>query len=132
MRRTGSRWDVALVELVGTVGAALAAAATLRGIGGTSTPYHLLVALALLKLPAGAMTAVLGLLLIQGGFIPGFTSLATSAQILAWAIVFGYGQQLITRYVDERAQALLARAGPVTTPRPSLPERRAPATGESR
>ncbi len=66
-------------------------------IRGTSTPYSLPVALALLKLPTGALTALLGLLLMRGNFVPGLSALDSSAQIIAWAIVFGYAQQLLTR-----------------------------------
>ncbi|MGG7571613.1 hypothetical protein [Streptomyces sirii] len=65
-------------------------------------------ALAWLKLPTGALTAVLGLLLMRGGFVPGLTALDSSAQIIAWAIVFGYSQQVFTQFVDKQGQALLA------------------------
>ena len=53
--------------------------------------------------------AVLGLLLMRGQFIPGLTALDSSAQILAWALVFGYGQQLFTRLVDQQAHTVLDR-----------------------
>jgi hypothetical protein len=111
IRETVSGWDVWLVELVGLVAAALAAAFALRGIRGTSTPYSLPVALAALKLPTGALTAVLGLLLMSGGFVPGLSALDTSAQIVSWAIVFGYSQQLLTRMVDQQAQSVLEDVG---------------------
>lgn len=105
--------DYAALEGVGLVAAAIAAAASLRQIKGTSTPYGVPVALAALKLPTGALTAVLGLLLMRGQFVPGLSALDTSAQIVAWAIVFGYAQQLLTRFVDERGQAVLnAVTGP--------------------
>jgi hypothetical protein len=100
-------WDLALIELVGLIAAAVAAAVSLRGIKGTSTPYGLPVALALLKLPTGALTAVLGILLMRGGFVPGLSALDSSAQILAWAVVFGYAQQLFTGVVDAQAQTVL-------------------------
>jgi hypothetical protein len=87
----------------------VAAAAAIRGIRGSSEPHNLPVALALLKLPTGALTAVLGLLLMRGQFIPGLTALDSSAQILAWALVFGYGQQLFTRLVDQQAHTVLDR-----------------------
>src|ERR1041385_1474450 len=61
----------------------------------------------LLKLPTGALTAVLGLLVLRGGLIPGFTELDSSAQILAWAIIFGYAQQLLTRPIDDWATQVL-------------------------
>lgn len=115
--QVASRWDYPVVALVGTVAAAVAAATSLRRIRGTSTPYNLPVALALLKLPTGALTAVLGLLLMRGEFIPGLTSLDSSAQIIAWAVVFGYAQQLFTKLVDNQAQSVLnSVGGPHNTP----------------
>jgi hypothetical protein len=101
--------DILVVEVVGLAAAAVAAAAAIRGIHGSSEPHGLPVALAMLKLPTGALTAVLGLLLMRGQFIPGLTALDSSAQILAWALVFGYGQQLFTRLVDQQAHAVLDR-----------------------
>ena len=46
-------------------------------------------ALSSLKLPAGAVSAVLGLILINGGLIPGLDKLNTPGEILAWAALFG-------------------------------------------
>jgi len=105
--RTASHWDLPMVELVGLIAAAVAAAVSLRAIKGTSTPYGLPVALALLKLPTGALTAFLGLLLMRGQFVPGLSALDSSAQIIAWAVVFGYAQQLFTGMVDTQAQTVL-------------------------
>jgi hypothetical protein len=112
VRKTANEWDIPLVELVGVIAAALAAASALRRVRGTSTEYSLPVALAVLKLPTGALTALLGLLLMRGDFIPGLSALDSSAQIIAWAILFGYAQQLLTRFVDDRAQGLLADVAP--------------------
>jgi hypothetical protein len=99
--------DLFVVEAVGLAAAAVAAAAAIRGIRGSSEPYGLPVALAALKLPSGAITAFLGLLLMRGQFVPGLSALDTSAQILAWALLFGYGQQLFTRLVDQQAHTVL-------------------------
>jgi hypothetical protein len=107
VRDTARSWDVPLVEIIGLLAAGLAGAFALRGIQGTSTPYSLPVAAAILKLPTGALTAVLGLLLMRGGFVPGLSALDSSAQIIAWAIVFGYSQQLLTRFVDQQANSVL-------------------------
>jgi hypothetical protein len=109
--RTASPWDVFVVELVGLLAAAVAAAFAVSKIRGTSTPYSLPVAQAALKLPLGALTAVLGLLLMRGEFVPGLSALDTPAQILAWAVVFGYAQQLFTRLVDQRVQSVLEDVG---------------------
>jgi hypothetical protein len=97
----------AAVLVVAIAAGAAAAAFALRGIQGTSTPYELPVALAVLKLPTGALTAVLGILLMRGGFVPGLSALDSSAQIIAWAIIFGYAQQVFTRLVDDQGQNLL-------------------------
>ena len=111
MRSAASGWDVAVVLGVGLLAAALAGAASLRGIKGTSTPFSLPVALALLKLPTGAMTAILGLILMRGEFIPGLSALDSAGQIIAWAVLLGYSQQLLTRFVDQRAQTVLDDVG---------------------
>ncbi|NMO51696.1 hypothetical protein HH310_10895 [Actinoplanes sp. TBRC 11911] len=99
--------DLLIVELVGLTAAAIATAAAIRRIKGTSERYGIPVALAALKLPTGALTAFLGLLLMRGQFVPGLSALDTSAQILAWALVFGYAQQLFTRLVDQQGQTVL-------------------------
>ena len=107
VRGTASRQDLLIVELVGLAAAAVAAAAAVRKLRGSSEPHGLPVALAVLKLPTGAITAVLGLVLMRGQFVPGLSALDTSAQILAWALAFGYAQQLFTRLVDQQAHAVL-------------------------
>lgn len=112
------RGNYLVVEIVGLLAAAIAAASALRRISGTHTPYNVPVALAWLKLPTGALTAVLGLLLMRGGFVPGLTALDSSAQIIAWAIVFGYSQQVFTQFVDRQGKALLEGVrGPGAPPR---------------
>jgi hypothetical protein len=64
-----------------------------------------------LKLPTGALTAVFGILLMRGAFVPGLTALDSSAQIISWAVLLGYSQQLLTRFVDQRAQTVLDNFG---------------------
>lgn len=107
VRKTVTTRDLLVVELLGVAAASVAAAAAIRGIRGSSEPHGLPVAVAVLKLPTGAITAFLGLLLMRGQFIPGLSALDTSAQILAWAVVFGYAQQLFTRLVDQQAHTVL-------------------------
>lgn len=109
---TVSAQDLIVVELVGLTEAAVASAAAIRRIKGSSERYGLPVSLAALKLPTGAITAFLGLLLMRGQFVPGLTALDTSAQVLAWALVFGYAQQLFTRLVDQQGQTVLESGRP--------------------
>ncbi|MEN8652709.1 hypothetical protein ABCR94_19465 [Streptomyces sp. 21So2-11] len=115
--------DYIVIEAVGLVAAGIAAALALRKSRGTATAYPIPVALALLKLPTGALTAVFGLLLMRGGFVPGLSALDTSAQIIAWAIIFGYSQELFTKFVDKQGQTVLdAVRGPTIRPPAQQPE----------
>lgn len=107
VRQAARKGDLFLVEIIGLIAASVAAAVAIRDIRGSSEAVHLPVLLAVLKLPMGALTAFLGLLLMRGQFVPGLSALDTSAQILAWALVFGYAQQLFTRFVDRQGQTVL-------------------------
>ncbi|MFC9279132.1 hypothetical protein [Streptomyces collinus] len=106
--------DILTVEVAGLAGAAFTVIASLRHIRGTSTPYMLPLASAVLKFPTGALSAFLGVLLIRGAFVPGLSDLDSRAQVLAWAAIFGAAQHLVTRLVDDRAQMTLAEVGKPT------------------
>ncbi len=99
--------DAMLVMLVAVVGAALSGAQALSSLRSTRSAYDVPLAQALLKLPAGAATAIVGLLLVAGGLVPGLQRLTSQPTILAYAAVFGAAQQLVTRFVDQRAQKAL-------------------------
>jgi hypothetical protein len=102
--------DVTIVALMGMLGGALSATFAIQKLRTTPTPIpnDLQVSLAFLKLPAGALTAIGGLVLIHGEFIPGLTDLDTQGQILAYAIVLGVAQQLVTGFIDKQAEEVLA------------------------
>jgi hypothetical protein len=102
MRRASNPGDAALIELLGLMADALAAAVSLNNIRGTTSPYSLPIALAVLTLPIGALTAIVAVLLMRGEFIAGLSALGSSAQILAWAVVFGYAQQAFTYVIDRQ------------------------------
>jgi hypothetical protein len=118
--------DVAIVALMGVLGAALSATLAVQKLRGTAAPYAVPVALAFFKLPAGALTAIAGLLLIKGDFVPGFSNLDSQGQILAYAIVFGVAQHLVTRFVDQRADDVLSNV-----PRKERPPARANQTSHA-
>ena len=100
--------DVAVIALMGVLGAALSATLAVQKLRGTAAPYSVPVGLAFFKLPAGALTAIAGLVLIKGDFVPGFSQLDSQGQILAYAIAFGVAQHLVTRFVDQRADDVLS------------------------
>ena len=41
------------------------------------------------------------------GIVPGLSALDSSAQIIAWAIIFGYAQQIVTGLIDRQAHGVL-------------------------
>jgi hypothetical protein len=106
-RQNPSAGDVTIVAGLGLLGGALAAAFAIRNIRGSSTPYDIPIALAFLKVPSGSLTAVAGILLLGGGFVPGLSELDSQRQILAYALLFGYAQQLGTQLIDKQAQSIL-------------------------
>jgi hypothetical protein len=99
--------DVPIVALMGLLGGALSATFGIQRLRGTSTPYAIPVALSFMKLPAGALTGIVGLVLVHGEFVPGLSELDSQGQILAYAVVLGVAQHLFTRFVDRRAETVL-------------------------
>ena len=102
------------VELFGLLAAVVAAAFSIRGIRGTSGPYRVSVALVVLKLVSGALTAIAGLIVVDAVRLHlGEDPLGTPALMLTLAMVFGYSQQLFTHLVDQRgAQVMEATRSP--------------------
>ena len=106
-RQVPTGGDILIVAALGALGGALGALIAVRNLRGTSTPYSVSTALAVLKVPSGAMTTIIGMLLLAGGFVPGMSNLDSQEQILAYALLFGIAQQLVTRMADNRAQQIL-------------------------
>jgi hypothetical protein len=104
------RDDVLVIALLGMLGGLLSGIVSIKNMLGTSIAYDVPQALAWLKLPLGALSAVGGLLVIRGQFIPGLSNLDTSDQILAYAFALGVAQQLLVGMIDKQAQDLLGSA----------------------
>lgn len=99
--------SVFFLEFIGLAAAALAGAVSLKGVRGTAGPYHVATGLIILRLPIGALTAAVGILVMSGEFFPGLTRLDTPTQVAAWAFAFGVLQESVTRAVDRQGQHLL-------------------------
>lgn len=131
--KTASWEGVWFIEFVGMLAAAVSGAGSLRKVRGNSSPYHVLINLLLLRLPVGALTAVVGIMLLSGKFFPGLTALDTSSQIIAWAMAFGVLQEAVTRMIDRQGQQLLES---VKAPGREQPDearpRRGPVKGSTR
>jgi hypothetical protein len=94
---------------IGGIGAILAVAANLTSLKPTGVRYSLSVAQGLIKIPFGAITAMLGIIIVSTQSNIGV--LATHAGLISTAVVFGYSQQIFTKLIDKRADDLLNQAG---------------------
>lgn len=97
--------DVFVVELAGVLGGLLSVVIPLAGGERIQTPYRVFNQQLLLKTLAGAASAVGGVLLV-GGELVSLVQFKTSGALLAYAVVFGFAQQIVTGAVDRRASAL--------------------------
>lgn len=99
--------NIVVVEVLGLVSASLVGALSLRRMQGTSAAYSVPMATLLLKLPAGALAAAAGLLMIKAGVVGPALSASSSAHVMGYALLLGASQQSITGLVDRQAQKLL-------------------------
>ncbi|HEV7679677.1 MAG TPA: hypothetical protein VGQ42_14015 [Candidatus Dormibacteraeota bacterium] len=107
------------VELVAGVGGLLSAIVALRNLTPYSGPFGLAIAQAILKVPAGAVTGYIGVLLMQRGLL-GVVGPQDGPRVLGYAALFGFAQLAVTRLIDKRANEVLAGSkaaqDPATTP----------------
>ncbi len=105
-----NRWGVMLLIMAfGSVGALVSAIPSMASLPSVSSPYNFPIQQALVKVFLGSLTATVGVIAIGNTGIAknGFTSLQA---LLGVAVIFGAGQQAVTRFLDERAQKILASA----------------------
>lgn len=95
------------IEAVGLIGGVLAAAVALLRIPVTHEPYNLKRAQTLVKLPLSALTALVGIMLLQSNVIDALEPLPAPG-VLAYAVIFGYSQELVTRLIDRKAESLVS------------------------
>lgn len=101
------RWDLALVAVVGAVGGMLAIAFGLANTEALPSRYDPRVWQVLLKPVAGAATALAGVLLIQSDLLISPAGTRSESVLLAYALLFGFSQQLFTQFVDKQAGSLI-------------------------
>jgi hypothetical protein len=99
--------SIVVVEVLGLVSASLVGALALRRMQGTSTAFAVPMATMLLKLPAGALTAVAGLLMIRAGIAGPALTVSSDTHVMGYALLLGASQQGITGLVDRQAQKVL-------------------------
>ncbi len=97
------------LELWGMVGGLIGAIPAMWKIRGSSSPVGLQLAQLAVKIPTGAWTGLVGVILLQAELIPSVSAVPDHS-LAAYAIIFGAGQQVITRFVDQRAGDVLDKA----------------------
>ena len=96
-----------LAELLGLLGASIVGSVVVRQMHGSSQPYAVPMASLLLKLPTGALTAAVGLMVLRAGFVDPLLGDAGTAKLVAAALALGASQQTFTRLIDDQAQNVL-------------------------
>lgn len=99
----------ALVMFFGMVGALFSAVPSLSTAPELSTPFTMIRQQALLKVTAGAWSAVIGLLVVDSGLAAEPAGASTLTGTLIVAALFGAGQEAVTRFADHKADNLLGR-----------------------
>jgi uncharacterized membrane protein HdeD (DUF308 family) len=101
--------DLVWVEIAGAIGGLVGLIVALRKLNSSKHPARLQLWQLLLKLPAGAVTAAFAVLFLQSGIVPSLKA-ATTEQIAAYALLFGFAQEAATSLVDRQANRLLEQA----------------------
>jgi hypothetical protein len=108
------RWDILLLGFAGLVGGSVGALILLLNAKVAGGPFTLPIAQAAVKLPAGAVIALVGLFAVQHGTLGVLMPQAGDA-LVALALLFGVAQQALTRFIDKRANSLFGDPKPVAT-----------------
>jgi hypothetical protein len=102
-----------IVMVLGAVGALFTAIPAMSNTPSDFSPFNLPLQQALLKLSFGPVVALTGFAIVNTEPIEGANP-TTWPGVILLAIVFGAGQQAVTRYVDARAADILSAAAPGT------------------
>ena len=109
--------DIFLLGFAGLVGGSVGALILLLSVSVAGAPFTIAVAQAILKLPAGAVISLVALFVLQHGAL-GILMPQSGSALVAWALLFGVGQQAVTQTIDKRAAAIMA-GGSSTPPAPT-------------
>jgi hypothetical protein len=94
------------VSLLGCVGAFLSGIRSVSLTANTRNPFSLSWWQSWLKLPVGALSAIVGVFALQSRAFPTVPA-GGWVELLMWAVAFGAAQQAITRFVDMRVQGVI-------------------------
>jgi hypothetical protein len=101
--------DVLELELAGVLGGLVAALWALLRLDVFAGPYRVTLYQSLLRIPAGAVVALFGALLLQSGALDLLVA-QQGDKLLAYAVVFGFAPEVLLRRLDKRAGELMSAA----------------------
>ncbi|MGE5289675.1 MAG: hypothetical protein ACM3ML_21285 [Micromonosporaceae bacterium] len=102
-------WETPLlIALFGAVGAFVSSIPALSRMRGTRNPFNLPLYQLLLKVTTGPLLAFFGIIMLQSAVITELNPATTLLELLVWAAIFGSTQQVVTRLVDRRANAIVS------------------------
>lgn len=102
---TSRSFDIFTVELAGMLGGILSVVIPLAMGERIKTPYRVFNYQMLLKVLAGAATALAGVLLVESQVVSQI-KFDSTATLLGYAVFFGFSQQVLTGLIDRRASDL--------------------------
>ncbi|WP_412539411.1 hypothetical protein R8Z50_26665 [Longispora sp. K20-0274] len=108
------RYNMVLVALFGALGATIAIVFKVDTSAPKDLAYSVTVPQLALKLPAGVLTAVAGTVLLRSELLSVVEVKHNRATILILALFFGYAQQALTHFIDQKATAVVNAAKPQT------------------
>jgi hypothetical protein len=126
VKQVGDAIEPWQVELIGSVGGALAAVLALNRFSGFTDPAGLPVTQALLRIPTAAVTGLVGVVLMQTSTL-GLLKAQNGTTVLAYAFLFGYAQEPLLRMIDRQAGKVLDPARAKDEPVKPIPPAPSPA-----
>lgn len=94
--------DLLQVEMAGAVGGLLMALFALIRLNVYSGPFNLPFWQALVRIPAGAAAALVGVALLQGQVLTVFKPAGDETTLLAYAVLFGAAPEIVLRFLDKQ------------------------------
>lgn len=92
--------DLGQVEAAGAVGGLLMALFALIRLRVYSGSFELPFWQAVIRIPAGAAAALVGVILVQGKLFSAFNPVNTEPKLLAYAVLFGASPEIVLRVLD--------------------------------
>jgi hypothetical protein len=102
--------DLGQIEFAGALGGLLMALFALIRLRVYSGPFALPLWQALIRIPAGATAALVGVYFLQGKLLSSLRSESDRTALLAYAVLFGAAPEIVLRFLDNKVNDVSAAA----------------------